>query len=69
LKLDPAEKPGSQHVVVDMLLEIHELGQIHSVLRELRAAPNVTFADRQRPGGRLVGATKRTPRRPTAREK
>jgi (p)ppGpp synthase/HD superfamily hydrolase len=69
VKLDLAEKSGSQHVVVDMLLEIHELGQIHSVLRELRAAPNVVFADRQRPRARPVGATKRTPRRPAAREK
>ncbi len=66
VRLDLAEPSGTQQAVVDMALEIHQLDQLHSVLRDLRAVPGVLFADRSGPGGRPAGATRRAPKQRSA---
>jgi GTP pyrophosphokinase len=60
VKLDPLVRADSQRIVVQMVLEIRQLDQLHGVLRDLRTSPVVLFADRSLPHGRLVGVTRRS---------
>jgi GTP pyrophosphokinase len=68
VRVDLAERASRQQVVVDLVLEIVQLDQLHSVLRDLRAVPGVLFAERSGVGGRPVGATRSAPKRPAHRD-
>jgi len=68
VRIDLAERASTQQVVVDLVLDIHQLDQLHSVLRDLRAVPGVLFAERSGPGRRPIGAKRPAMKGPARRD-